>query len=153
MKEKRRKNKFYLSADEWHKHLAQLCENGGLALLWQDDQGNEVEQGRREYARRYYMIHLYQAQEWERLCAILDAGQYGRSKIQFYFSPFAYAQDVALGQQAVTHLGLPVEEGIALLPTLWRYSLLHKSLSSQIDNYPDIAFSVMASLGLHQQAL
>lgn len=146
-------NAYYLPAEEWHRQIADACEQGGLKVIWQDAKGKPVEQGRREYARRYYISHLYQAQEWDRLSAKLDAGEYGRAKVEHYPSMLAYIQDLELGQQAVTREELDFEDGLALLPALWRYSLLRCSLSSQVDNYPDTAFIVMAALGQQQKAL
>src|SRR2546421_4926920 len=57
-------NNYYIQPTDWHKKLADVCELGNLPIIWDDVIRNPVEQSRREYARRYYITHLYLAEEW-----------------------------------------------------------------------------------------
>jgi hypothetical protein len=151
--ERELENPFYLPADEYHKHMAKMCEQDNLSIIWEDTKRNPVEQGRREYARQYYIVHLYQGQEWQRLFSALDAGTYGQSKMHYDPSTHAYAQDLDLGRQATIWEGWKIDEGIALLPRLWQYTLLRCSLTSRVDRYPEKAFQLLVILGRKQEAL
>jgi tetratricopeptide (TPR) repeat protein len=139
--------------ENWHKRLAEWCERGDIATIWEDIPCDSIEQGRREYARHHYLTHLYHAHEWQRLFAVLDKGAYGRAKLNFDPSTRLYAQDLDLGRQAAAWEGWTLREGIALLPQLWRYTLLRCSLTSRADRYPLKAFQLLLLLKRERQAL
>jgi tetratricopeptide (TPR) repeat protein len=151
--ERKLDNIFYLPTDEWHKQMANVCEQDNLSIIWEDLKRNPVEQGRRQYARKYYITHLYQAQEWQRLFSALDASSYGQAKIRYDPSMHTFAQDLGLGQQATMWEGWTIDKGMALLPRLWQYTLLHCSLTSRVDRYPEEAFRLLVLLGRKQEAL
>jgi hypothetical protein len=135
-----------------HAWLVDWCEQGDMSHIWEKST-DAVEQGRREYARYHYITHLYHAHLWQRLFAVLDAGQYGQAKIHWDPSTRLFARDVELGQQAASWEGYTLEEGVAMLSRLWRYSLLHCSLGSRADRYPEAAFRLMTLLGQQQIAI
>ncbi len=111
------------SAQEWHKKLVRWCKKGELATIW-DDTDDVIEQNRRNYVQRYYIKHLFYAQEWHDLFQVLDEGQYGQRKIQ-RFDPGtkAYILDLDLGRKAATTGRYKDEMAqIKLLPSLWYYS-------------------------------
>ena len=139
-------NRFYLPAQEWHKKVASRCEQGNIESIWRDEKDDPVEQSRREYARRYYVPHLYAAAEWQRLFDVLDNVDYARSKIQYDPSMQLFTQDLDLGRQAAVREGRTVEEGMALLAPLWRYTLLRSCLKSRADRYPLAAFQLLLLL-------
>src|SRR5205807_1154245 len=99
--------------------------------------------------RLYYIFHLYQAQEWERLFAVLDEGAYGKAK----GSRRLYATDLNLGQQVIVRREWTEEEGVALVPRLWSYTLLRTSLASEADKYPPEAFTALIALKQEKKAL
>jgi tetratricopeptide (TPR) repeat protein len=141
-----------------HLHLANWCEKGNVSIIWEDVKYSPGEQGRREYARKYYVTHLYLSQEWQqpqkqRLFEILDTVQFGQAKIRNDPSTRSYTLDLDLGRQATTWEGWTLEEGIALLPRLWQYTLLRCSLTSRADQYPEEAFRLLVLLGRTQEAL
>ena len=146
-------NNYYIPPGEWHKKLANVCEQGDLSIIWNDIKHNAVEQSRREYARRYYITHLYLAQEWQRLFEILDAVPYGKAKLRSDPSTHSYALDLDLGRQATMWEGWTIDEGMAMLPRLWQYTLLRCSLTSRADRYPEAAFRLLVLLGRKQEAL
>ena len=133
--------------------LANVCEQGDLSIIWDDIKRNAVEQSRREYARKYYITHLYLAQAWQRLFEVLDTVQYGKAKLRNDPSTRSYALDLDLGRQATMWEGWTIDEGIALLPRLWQYTLLRCSLTSRADRYPEEAFRLLVLLGRKQEAL
>jgi tetratricopeptide (TPR) repeat protein len=90
---------------------------------------------------------------WEKLFDVLDAGEYGQAKIHYDPSMRLYAQDLELGQRAASWAGWTLEEGIAYLPHLWRYTLLRCSLASLADNYPTEAFQLLLLLDQETKAL
>ena len=108
---------------------------------------------RRQYILLRLAQHLYDAREWPRLFELLDLHQYGRAKLRYDPGTFAYAQDLMLGQQAATWGGWTLEEGIALLPRLWQYTLLQGNLASRADGYPERGFRLLALLKREQEAL
>ena len=55
------RNDFYLPEQEWHRIMADRCEQSNTAMIWEDVDHSPKEQGRREYTRRYYITHLYHA--------------------------------------------------------------------------------------------
>jgi hypothetical protein len=172
-----RRHLFVEEEKTWHRKLADWCEGGrerdGIAAIWQESRYDPVEQGRREYARRHYIAHLYEAREWlgyfdhgwdleeaeqwkqQRLFAVLDEGAYGRAKIHPSYDPSMrmYALDLDLGRQAASWEGWTLEKGIALLPHLWRYTLLRCSLTNRADKYPLAAFRLLVLLKREQEAI
>jgi tetratricopeptide (TPR) repeat protein/archaellum biogenesis ATPase FlaH len=153
-------NTFYLAANECHEMVANRCEDGGLAIIWEDMKYNASEQGRREYARRHYITHLYytdtpetSAQGWKRLFEVLDAGQYGQAKIRYDPSMHLYAQDLDFGRKAAAWEGYGFEKRLALLPYLWRYTFLRCSLSSRVDQYPIELFQLLLLLQREQEVI
>jgi tetratricopeptide (TPR) repeat protein len=152
--ETRHDKEYIFAADEeedQHARLAAWCAQGGLAAIWQETRG--VEQERRQYARRHYLTHLYHAQDYQQLFAVLDAGSYGRAKLHWDPSTRSYAEDLELGRQAAARDGLTFDEGLYLLPYLWRYSLLRGALASRADKLPDEYFTTLLLLGEVQHAL
>jgi tetratricopeptide (TPR) repeat protein/uncharacterized caspase-like protein len=137
----------------WHKRLAQWCEQGHLSAIWQDVKHDLIEQQRRRYARQHYITHLYYAREWRQIFEVLDNVQYRQGKVRDDPSTRSYAQDVDLGRQVAAWTGWTLQEGIALLPHLWRYTLLSCSLSSRADTYTPEAFKILLSLNLEKEAL
>ena len=147
------RNTFYCSMNEWHRKVANRCEQGGIMHVWEEERHDFVQQSRREYARKYYITHLFFAQAWPRLFKVLDTVQYGQAKIRDDPSTRSYALDLDLGRQATMWEGWTVEEGIAQLPHLWQYTLLRCSLTSRADRYPEEAFRLLILLGRKQEAL
>jgi tetratricopeptide (TPR) repeat protein len=137
----------------WHDALAQWCERGDLSTIWEDARYDPAEQGRREYARKHYATHLYTARSWQRLFEVLDTVQYGQAKIHDDPSTRSYALDLDLGRQATMWEGWTNEEGMNLLPRLWKYSLLRCGLTSRADRYPEKAFRLLVLLRKKQEAL
>jgi hypothetical protein len=155
--DKMRPHKEYIFATDdvegWHSTLASWCELKDLSLIWRNTLYNEAEQDRRLYARYYYLTHLYEARQWERLFEELDAGQYGQSKLHFDPGMRLYTQDLNYGCKAAAWEGWTLEEGMALLPCLWRYTLLRCSLQSRANAYPPTAFKFLVVMGQEQKAL
>ena len=147
------RNPFYCSMREWHRKVASRCEQGDMMRIWEEERHDLIEQRRREYARKYYITHLYLAQAWQRLFEVLDAVQYGKAKIRDDPSTRSYALDLDLGRQATMWEGWTIDEGMALLPHLWQYTLLRCSLTSRADRYPEEAFRLLVLLGRKQEAL
>lgn len=120
--------------------------------LWADTGEDAAEQGRRLYARRYYVYHLYLGRDWNQLFAVIDAGKYGQGKLRFDSSTYSYARDLDLARDASMRSGAAQAELMALLPRLWRYSLLRCSLASNAGMLPPDAFAVLSVLGKVDQA-
>lgn len=135
--------------------LARWCGQGpgGLEGIWDDAPEDTNEPERYDYARRHYVAHLYYAGAWRELWAVLDAGAYGRHKLRHDPSTRSYALDLDLGRQAAARPGIGTGEALALLPQLWRYSLLRCSLTSRADNYPDALIEALALVGRAQEAI
>jgi Caspase domain len=138
-----------------HRRLADWCAGGkgGLAAIWHDMRGDILEQERRVYARKHYITHLFRAKAWNQLWKVLDSGEYGRGKLQNDRSTRSYVLDLDMGRQATTSPDLNFDEGVALLPNLWRYSLLRCSLTTQADECPDILFETLLLVGREQEAI
>ena len=126
---------------------------GGLAAIWEDAPGNAAEQDRRTYAREHYIAHVSLAKNWALLWEVLDAGDYGRAKLRHDPSARGYALDLDIGRQAAARRDLPPADALALLPTLWRYSLLRCSLASQADNYNLVIFEDLVMVGRQREAI
>jgi hypothetical protein len=108
---------------------------------------------RRQYTLARLVQHLYDAQEWPRLFEVLDAGQYGRAKVQNDFSMRSYMQDLDLGRRAAAWEGWSLKKGIIYLPHLWRYTLLRSSMASRADQYPREAFQLLLLFGEERKAI
>ena len=121
--------------------------------VWEEERHDLVEQSRREYARKYYITHLYLAQARQRLFEVVDAVPYGKAKLRNDPSTRSYALDLDLGRQATIWEGWTIDEGMALLPRLWQYTLLRCSLTSRADRYPEEAFRLLVLLERKQEAL
>jgi len=150
------KEDYIFASDEeesWHTKLAQWCEQGDILTIWQNVKHDPIKQGRREYARQHYITHLYYARERQRLFEVLDAEHYGKAKISYDPSMRSYAQDLDLGRQTAAWEGWTLEEGIAHLPHLWRYTLLRCSLTSRADTYTPEMFEIFMLLKHEQEAL
>jgi hypothetical protein len=141
--------------EQYHSHIAQWCEGEQLALIWQDTQDTteQVEQARRAYARQHYITHLFLAKLWPHLFDILDDGSYGRAKVQNDPSMRSYTLDLELGRLASASQGWTLDQGIAHLPLLWRYTLLQCSLASRADLYPDEAIQLLLLLRQEAKAI
>ena len=87
------------------------------------------------------------------LFEVLDSVQYGKAKLSNDPSTHSYALDLDLGRQATMCDGWTMDEGMALLPRLWQYTLLRCSLTSRVDRYPEEAFRLLVLLGRKQEAL
>ena len=139
--------------ENWHKTLANWCEQDNIQHIWEDAPSNRVEQERRVYARKHFVAHLYFAQDWDRVFTVLDAHHFGRMKVRYDPSTRSYSDDLDLGRKAAGWENWTFEEGISQLPKLWRYTLLRCSLSSRADQYPEAAFRVLILLDREQEAL
>jgi tetratricopeptide (TPR) repeat protein len=138
--------------EDWHQRLARWAEGRDLMEIWQDCPQDAGEQERRVYARNHYLTHLYSARQWEQLCTILDAGDFGHAKLRYDPSMRSYALDLEWGERAASGEGWTLEHRLAKLPAHWRYSLLRCRLASRADNYPEEAFHVMILLGQEAKA-
>lgn len=138
-----------------HRRVAEALVPG-LERLWKPEPASPAEEGRREYARRHYLRHLYQGQDWERLFAALDEGSYGKGKLRFDPSTYLYALDLDLARQAAAHPD-PTQgagaQALALLPRLWQYGLLRLSLASDAALYAPETFGALALVGREEEAL
>ncbi len=139
--------------ETWHKTLANWCEQGNIQLIWADAPSNRIEQERRVYARKHFIAHLYFAQDWHRVFAVLDAHSFGQMKVRYDPSTRAYSDDLDLGRKAASWENWTFDEGVSLLPHLWCYTLLRCSLASRADHYPEAAFRILMLLGREQEAL
>jgi hypothetical protein len=74
-------------------------------------------------------------------------------KVHYDPSTRSYSDNLDLGRKAAARENWTFEEGISLLPHLWRYTLLRCSLASRADRYPESAFRVLILLGREQEAL
>lgn len=137
----------------WHQRLAAWCERGGIESLWQKVRNDPTEQERRAYAQRHYITHLYEGHEWQHLFDVLDAGRFGQAKVQADPNLRSFARDLDLGRRAAAWEGWTLEEGIVLLPCLWRYTLLYSSLTRRADQYPPGAFEMPVYFKRHRTAL
>src|SRR6266487_1638922 len=135
----------------WHARLAEWCERD-LSAIWQDA-NNPKEQGRRIYARQHYITHLYYAGKWQHVFEVLDEGSYGRAKERYDLSTRSYVQDLDRGRQAAAHYGSTLQETIAMLPLLWRYTLLRGSLRSRADQYGLETFQLLLLLKREPEVL
>ncbi len=145
-------NRFYLSSHDSHRLMAKRCAQEKLDIIWKDSKRDDIEQERRMYARKYYVLHLYQSgpRDWDTLCEVLTDGSYGKAKLQYDPSARSYTRDLDLGRQALLSDQYDFDESIESLPQLWRYSLLYCNLISKADQFPPEAFRLLMLLH-HQQ--
>ena len=145
-------NRFYLPVEECHSFMAECCAQEGLDIIWQNEKYDDIEQERRLYARKYYILHLYESGPRYRreLHNILTEESYGRAKLKYDPSMRSYILDLDLGRQALLSNNYDEQESVERLPRLWRYSLLHCSLVSKADQYPAEAFRLAMMLHLPQ---
>jgi len=155
--DERQPDKEYIFATDeeqgWHECIVDWCEQASIAAIWADVANDLTKQGRREYARKHYITHLYYAHEWQKLFTVLDQGIYGKAKVRYDPSMLTYAQDLDLGRQAASWEQWTLEEGVERLSNLWRYTLLRCSLASRADKYPTTAFRVLVLMGRQEEAL
>ena len=147
---------YIFASDEealWHNKFANWCELNNLEDIWQDIPWDADEQWRRTYAQQHYITHLYLSKEWLQLWKILDKGDYGRGKVRYDPSMRLYAQDLDWGRQAATWKRWTPEKAIALLPFLWRYTLLRCNLASRADSYTTEAFAALLACRHEKEAL
>lgn len=131
----------------WHVILAEWCEHDDISSLWLDRTESVSEQERREYARRHYIMHLYYGQVSTRLFAILDKGEYGIHKVKNGLNILEYVWDLDIGRKVASKEEPPFAEGVATLPSLWRYALLRSKLTSCMNKYPLDVFKTLIALG------
>jgi tetratricopeptide (TPR) repeat protein len=150
---------YVFAADEeeaYHQKLADWCSGGrgGLAAIWQPAPGDALENERRHYARQHYLPHLAAARSYEHLWQEVDDATYLQAKLRHDPSGRSAVLDLDIVREAVvaSASGDPAAE-VAILPRLWRYSLLRGSLASQADNLPNRMFPLMARLGDPQEAV
>jgi hypothetical protein len=136
-----------------HEQVAQWCEQESLEQLWlpllDPGPGDDYQ----EYAQKYYIFHLYEARNYERLFAVLNEDVYERGKLRYDRSTRSSADDLMLGCQAAARRARGLEEGKSLLVHLWRYTLLRANLTSRADTYPIEAFQALLALGREHEAL
>jgi len=142
----------YVDARAENRRLADLLAREAPDVIWQDSPDLR-EQGRRDYARRHYIKHLYLGNDWDRVYSTIDEGRYGQGKLRFDRSSFLYSQDLDLAIHAVTREE-PVGKGLRLgrLSRLWRYKLLHNTLSSYADDFPPSSYRALALAKGHRDA-
>ena len=138
--------------ESWHSRLADWCEREDLSRIWQDSK-DVKEQQRRTYARQHYITHLYYAHRWQCLFEVLDEGSYGRAKEKYDLTTRSYIQDLDRGRQAAVQSGATLEEIIAMLTYLWRYTLLRGNLRSYADWYLREMFQLLLLFGREQEVL
>lgn len=145
---------FVFAADEeraWHGRVAAWCtpEQG---TLW-DDTADPVEHERRSLARRQSVYHLARAGAYERLWALLDGGPYVPAKLRYDPSTRSLALDLDDARQAVIDAASgDAERSLALLPRLWRYSIVRVGLAGRADRYPQALFLTLVALGRAYEA-
>jgi hypothetical protein len=138
--------------ENWHKKLANWCEQGNIQLIWKDAPSNHIEQERRIYARKHFIEHLFFAQNLEHVFAVMGAHHFGQMKIRYDPSTRSYSEDLDLGRRAAASENWTFDEGTSLSPHLWRYTLLRCNLASRADQYPEAGFRVLMLLGREQEA-
>ncbi|XSG77323.1 ATP-binding protein [Herpetosiphon llansteffanensis] len=137
----------------WHQRFATWC-GAALDAIWQDSPA-PVEQARRWYARHHLMTHLALAEQWPGLWQLVDAGDYGAQKVRFDPSTRLYGLDLDRARESVivAHQHQTVDDQLASLPRLWRYSLLRTSLTAHADQWHDDMFVIVAAGGHIAEAL
>ena len=143
---------FFVDAMAEDRRLADVLEGEGWPEATWQDTPDPLEQGRRDYARRHYIAHLYLAEDWDRLYGTIDDGRYGQGKLRFDPSTFLYSGDLQLAIRAVTRAGLDDGARLEQLSRLWRYSMLRSSLTSNADDQPDPALVALCLLGRPDEA-
>jgi len=145
---------FVFAADEereLHGRLAAWCAPEENAL-WEET-ADPLEQECRALARRHSVYHLARAGAYERLWALLDRGPYVSAKLRFDPSTRLLALDLDNARQAVIDASAGGEQrSLALLPQLWRYSLMRVGLAGRADRYPRALFLALVALGRAREA-
>lgn len=125
-----------------------LARRLGAGDIWAQTAGDRAEeQARKAYARDHLIDHLEAGALWAELFATLDDPAWVRGRADLDPSTFALCADLDAGRRAAARPGVTGDEALALLPRLWRYSLLRHSLSSHADAYPDSGYLAMALTG------
>ncbi|MFD3164105.1 AAA family ATPase [Herpetosiphon sp. NSE202] len=137
----------------WHQRFATWC-GVELDTIWQDSP-TPAEQARRWYARHHMMTHLALAEQWAALWQLVDTGDYGAQKVRFDPSTRLYGLDLDRARESVivAHQHQAVDDQLASLPRLWRYSLLRTSLTAHADQWHDDMFAIVAASGFIAEAL
>lgn len=141
----------YVDGTAAHRRLALRVAADGDET-WRDDPQRPDVTARRNYARHYYVDHLYEGKAWDRLFLTLDEQRYGRQKVAWDLSTSAYCADLDLGRRASSREDLTTDDAIGLLPALWRYSFLRVALASHADSYPADGYIALALIGQSEQA-
>jgi tetratricopeptide (TPR) repeat protein len=144
-------SELWIDSIKAHRGLAGVLENGGLDAIWQDSPDLAI-QGRRDYARIHYVMHLYLGEAWERLAAAIESGEYGRGKLRFDRSTYLYSLDLDLAIRAVTRKDMSEDARLAALPRLWSFKLLRSTLSSYAHRLPGYTFRALAVVGRDREA-
>ncbi|MFV9506454.1 MAG: tetratricopeptide repeat protein [Oscillochloridaceae bacterium umkhey_bin13] len=148
----------FTSDDEesYHQMLADWCVGGqgGIDAIWQASVGHALERERRKYAQLHYIPHLAAARSYAQLWDVIDTGAYGRAKLRHDPSGRSYVLDLDTVRDAVINSanGEAAAE-VAMLPRLWRYSLLRGTIADRADNIADDLLLLMAQLGREQEAV
>jgi hypothetical protein len=119
--------------------------------LWTDVPERPAEQGRREYGRRNVVAHLFHAQLWDELFAVLDSGSHGRHRMAADPSTREFWADLEFGLRASSR-ETDEQTAVALLPRLWRYATLRHALARNADDHSVDALATHALLGRGDQA-
>lgn len=135
----------YVDGAGEHGAIATEIERDEGDAIWRDEPADEVVQGRRAYARSFYVTHLYLARDWRRLFAAIDGGAYGRGKVAADPSTYLYAHDLDLAIEAA--------QRIPDLPALWRYKLLRSTMAGYADALPPESYAALAAVGRAGEAL
>ncbi len=143
---------FFVDSLAEHRRLAGILEGDGWSEINWQDTPEPLEQGRRDYARRHYIAHLFLAEDWDRLYGTIDDGRYGRGKLRFDPSTFLFFGDLQLAIRAVSRAGLDDGARLEQFPRLWRYSMLRSSLTSNADDQPDPVLVALCLLGRPDEA-
>jgi tetratricopeptide (TPR) repeat protein len=133
----------YLNAAEQHRAVATEIGRDDGDAIWRDDADAAV-QGRRVYARLFYIAHLHQGRDWQRLIDVIDAGAYGRGKVASDPSTLLFAGDLNLAIEAA--------ENTQALGALWKCKLLRSTMGGYADGLPAKGYAALAAVGRTNEA-
>jgi tetratricopeptide (TPR) repeat protein len=142
----------WIDAHKEHRRIASVLEGQTPETIWQDS-SDPAEQGRRDYSRLHYIMHLYLGENWEKLAAVIETGEYGRGKLRFDRSTYLYSRDLDLAIRATTRKSLDEAARLAELPRLWSFKLLRSTLSSYADRLPGNAYQLLSLIGRDREAI